>query len=532
MKLLTNKQIILLIAVVMFVVFAVTFVFTYLPSMGGGTPAKASGGIHFDETRATMDPMRNNLLMEVEMDVEHHHEFFFWNDSGDSVPLGLNSLGCQKCTEVAVAIAPEEQKRLTSEEVRRGAKDEILCRAAEALPKNCVAAQLVVFADHPLTKFLWCADYFWAKPAAAEKLSWQRLEKGDANGIAVHRYAVGLVRITWTKDRPGPASFTAGLWSGDGKPIQLKVEPRIVEPIQIAVLRDHKRTRPDQIDLGDPSRAETRTAEAGDLSPDTVRQIVFLCWSATRTGFSVVPQPGKTPCFTWGKPERLSNEECRNLENSQRRHVLCAYRVPLTIRERLDDKAFLDLGLFRYVIKMAVRDANGKELEPIEAWLTGRVRGEVTVITPKEREEDEANSGIISLGTFPARKGTSRDRVIRLESPLLDLQLVCDEEATAKFVEVELDEGVVRGTAKTWKMTVRVPPDRIAGSFPDRLPPGESCAIYLKMFRQDRPVQYIPAQLAVFNESPLTKLLWCADHFQAKPWKRLRIPVRGNATFQ
>ena len=145
--------------------------------------------------------------------------------------------------------------------------------------------------------------------------------------------------------------------------------------------------------------------------PDSERQVEFLCWSATRPKFSVVPQPAQTPCFAWGKPEQLSNEECQNLENSQHRHVLCAYRVPLTIKERLDDKNALDLGPFRYVIKMAVRDADGGELDPIGAWVTGMVRGEVTVITPQEKDKVEANSGYISLGYFPAKEGTPKDRV-------------------------------------------------------------------------------------------------------------------------
>ena len=35
----------------------------------------------------------------------------------------------------------------------------------EVLPRNYIAAQLAVFADHPLSKLWWCADYFWAKPS-------------------------------------------------------------------------------------------------------------------------------------------------------------------------------------------------------------------------------------------------------------------------------------------------------------------------------------------------------------------------------
>ena len=41
-----------------------------------------------------------------------------------------------------------------------------------ALPKNCFAAQLVMSRGPPLTKLLWCADYFWAKPQAPMYLSY------------------------------------------------------------------------------------------------------------------------------------------------------------------------------------------------------------------------------------------------------------------------------------------------------------------------------------------------------------------------
>ena len=41
----------------------------------------------------------------------------------------------------------------------------VVVAQGETLPRDYVVAQTITFADQPLSKILWCADYFWAKPS-------------------------------------------------------------------------------------------------------------------------------------------------------------------------------------------------------------------------------------------------------------------------------------------------------------------------------------------------------------------------------
>ncbi len=97
-----------------------------------------------------------------------------------------------------------------------------------------------------------------------------------------------------------------------------------------------------------------------------------------------------------------------------------------------------------------------------------------------------------------------------LKSTLPDVKLQYDAEKSAKFLKVHIDEGVPDGFGKLWNMKVSIEPNSVNGRFPDPDKPGDrDCAIYLNVYRQTGEMKQ-----------------------EDKPWRRIRIPVSGDAIFQ
>ena len=156
----------------------------------------------------------------------HAHDFWFKNENAQTLPLGFFYKTCQ-CTNILVWIAPADWKEVPKEEDRDKAVKEL---EAAAAPTDLME-----------------------RDAAAN----------------VPAGAVGVVRLTWKGDRPGPKTLSARLWMGE----------KGAGPTQDFNIRVNH--------IG-PLRANLDTDVGDDIIPESLPLTVRIpCWSSTRPKFSL-----------------------------------------------------------------------------------------------------------------------------------------------------------------------------------------------------------------------------------------------------
>src|SRR5262249_42480882 len=139
------------------------------------------------------------------------------------------------------------------------------------------------------------------------------------------------------------------------------------------------------------------------------------------------------------------------------RHVVCAYRISVTIHERLPNNGKqLDLGPFQRKLLLTT---DQEDFPTLELAVQGMVRGDVTVGTESERD-------MIVLKTFPFRKG--KEVTVPLESNQPDMKLTIDSKKP-DYLRVQLTEraDLASPGKKRWDLTVTVPPNSPAGQLKD-----------------------------------------------------------------
>jgi hypothetical protein len=273
--------------------------------------------------------------------------------------------------------------------------------------------------------------------------TWQVLRREDADGLTVPARASGAVRVSWRGEELGPKRLTAELRTasgeGEGTPITLEVPVNFVPPVRVA---------PEE-SLEEPPDGEIKI---GALGPGDTRTIRLIAWSSTRDQFALKPKAPADPHITCGPPERLGKAECARLERGHDTTVRCAYRVPVTVRERTADGQELDLG----PLSRQLEFVSDPDIETVVVSLGGSARGPVTV-------GDDADRGELSLGTFERGAGTSAAITLSTEERGLDLQV----ESAPEFIQARLREEKPRGSGgRAWRLTVTVPPDSLIGSIP------------------------------------------------------------------
>ncbi len=87
----------------------VTFVMVYLGGSRDNTPEKQALTLASLTFSAKKYPPDGGQVPTIEVKQVGHHDFWFSNDSGRDVTLGLNSKSC-KCTEVEVSIVSERRR--------------------------------------------------------------------------------------------------------------------------------------------------------------------------------------------------------------------------------------------------------------------------------------------------------------------------------------------------------------------------------------------------------------------------------------
>jgi hypothetical protein len=439
-------QLVLLTGILVAIVGGLTFVSHYntstrvpkSPTVGPGPEPGGGESIKFLAT-GTADEQ----APEWEHQVRGHRDYWFENTTTNPAEMSLKYQSCT-CSDVRVAsFSPDEwqelRKRAQSQEavlVREGDEDPLAGRARWTLLRT--------------------EDAKAPDPAAVTTLTVPAADKRPAGGV---------VRLSWKGDRLGPIRLTAELLTrplpaGRTALQRLEVPLVFVPPFGV-----------------DPS-----SATVPDLGYRSVERVSFRCFSSTRGDFKLaaevrLPRETKSdPCFRCtARP--LNDLERRALGEKMQSQVRCGYDVTVTIHERVEG-AQLDLGPFQRKVYLT----NGSEEVPGPV-LTGMVRGEVQVGTPDDKDQ-------VTLGAFPAARGTEKSVWVFTDRPALRLRL---DGWTPSYLEVRLEEAKQEqgGGRGRWNLHVKVPPKSLAGAMP------AGSAVYLQT--------------------------------QGDPPRRIRIPVTGIA---
>jgi hypothetical protein len=448
------KQLLILAVVLVVLVFVVTFASQYLGSGVQETPAPLPGpvGTHLSFPEGKVyPPLKENDEPEFVLVQEQNpgfRDFWFENISGQPLQLGLSRAGCT-CSKVEVCVLPEEEWK----------KRPAAARSTQAEPD--------------------------------ETLTWSTLLEypKDRKGVPVPVGAGGWLRLRWDGRKSGPQQLTANIWTetrdSEYANAPLSVAVTFLDPV---IVQDEESAR-------DPARWQLKLDEKrlGRLEPGVERQAIFLCWSATRDQFIVKPRDTGHACVRTGEPIPLSAAERKQLAELFKLPVKSAYRVPVSVRESMNDTQ-LDLGNFRYRVSLDT-DAGARSV-----FVSGEVEGAVTVVTPDGRSQ-------VDIGKFPARE--DMEVVVNLTTNDSHLKLKLDPGPNKRgpFFQVKEPEEIKEAVGKRWKVEVKIPAGSAEGRFPNPNKPGfepDDCSIYLAIYR--------------------------SDEAGNKPWRRIRVPIVGEAT--
>jgi hypothetical protein len=417
------KQMAILTATVVALVVIVTLVKVGLGGLAGGggqqgpTVELTKPHLNFTTTRGPASPFDDKIMPDREAKVEGHHDFWFANENDAPVELFVTKVSCNRCLTVKVGLAPEG--------------------ATEA-------------------------------PAPESGVDWKALEteevRDNAKGTTVPAKRGGWVRLTWKDEEASGKILSADLRTtsvGHAPNVRLEFGAVFVEPVRV-------------LPEGNPPELDVGMLASGDDRPHV---FWFTVYSSTRASFSLEAESevnqARHPFVTCGTPVKLSDEECRAREKEHKRAFLCAYKVPLTVRERLKDGHEHDLGPFRTGVTLK-SDALEDDLA---LYVHGTVRTGGLRVVGDEKEEDR-----VVLGTF--RRDIETVKTVRVETPR-GTALKLDRKP--EFMDVELkDESDNAG--KTWALTVTVKANTVNGRFPRLDDPAlRDTSIYLKA--NERPLR-------------------------------------------
>ncbi len=297
--------------------------------------------------------------------------------------------------------------------------------------------------------------------------------ENDGQPVSIPAGTLGWVRLTWkgqdASDKQLP--MTMRLWtSRTGSNSQADVT------LMAAIFPRHPLRVADN-DL----RGKVLGGEDG-LSPtdDQPYTDKIIGWSPTLdhpvVTREVVGGVGNTHAdpFTLGAVEFLNPDQCAALANEVKDVVRSAFRIPVIIRAKGEDgKTPIDYGRFRRRVRLNVE--GGSKDDVVEVVLEGRINGPLEVVRGTDLVD------YVDFRTFN-RSAPSETKEFKVRS-LDDTKLILavDEQRTAKFLEVTLEEPMQEGPSRLWTLKVRVKPNSVQGHFPDEKDPNyRDCAIYLR----------------------------------------------------
>jgi hypothetical protein len=406
----------------------ITFVTVYLgggSNAGSEVPTETPPALTF-AAKIYPQPGQKPLITEVRQ--RGQQDYWFLNDSGQKVNVGLNEKGCT-CSEVEVTLAPETwHVRIFGDAASNAFR--LPPRGLDSLTTWMAAQQREhLFPELP--------DY-----------EATTLVLNKDNSIEVPAGVLGRVRLSWRQTEAKPLLTFADLWMGrreGGARARLDAGVKIAEPMEVS-----KEITVRSVDIRDLEKMKDGT------------EVAILCWSMTRRSFHINVKihdrlKAEADPIEVGEPIPLTREEIQQLEGTDQNMltVLSGYRIPVRVRAKGKDGTPIDWGFFRRYIELTSPDEG---IEPVQVRVTGEVRGDVTLDGGKE-------GGAINLGPFPRSRSKRGTIVLRTDEDKLDLRL--DAKRLPEYLKAWLDpvEQTPAGS-RLWKLHVEVPPRAAQGEFP------------------------------------------------------------------
>jgi hypothetical protein len=443
-----QSQWIFAVAVLIVMVFAVTFAMNYL----GGTPDK------LPDTDGNLGPRYELAFIEKmfppdgfgPVDRENktlgHCDFWFQNPHDVSFKAGLIGQSC-KCTEVRIFLLPSEASQK-------------------------IASCATGFAGLVFSNALNGATFMQLAVPELQRGATEYEILKDKEAVDIEPKAIGWVRMLYKGEKPGAMGLKAAVWTGN------KESPMLAELAVRLTFHDGMRVQP-ALAVG--------TITDNDLAAGVKRYI--YCFSSTRRQLNVEAMAAtirknnpKSDPFQVGAPEMLNLEEVLKLEkevagsqgdpseNAARASLLCAYRIPITLKAMSEDGTTpFDLGPFRRRVLVNCPEFH---MEPRSVIVVGRVKGVIDL-------QSEEEGGDIQFRVFKSSRGRRVQLIITSE--VSDLKLEVDHKQTSEFLKADIEPMKSADKRGTWTLHAEVIPNKAFGNFPRKDDPlFEDCAVYLK----------------------------------------------------
>jgi hypothetical protein len=396
-------------------------------------------------------PREEDKVQTTEVGKVGHQDYWFVNEGGQEVLVGLNEKGCT-CSEVELTVAPPSWMPY-------------LVRSAVVQ-----ALQYPLRGWDNVVSLVVATDRTHLFPELPDAQGTMLTREFSAN---VPAGAVGRVRLSWRQEQVKPLRTYADVWIGRiGGPANARLETgvRISLPMEV-----NKEVTIDAV-----TERELEKMEADKTERSRRGRGWIVCFSLTRPYFRLKaevvherPQDAKSDPIEVGEPIPLEPEVLRRMEEKQeamhRLTALYGYRIPVTVRPRAQDGTPMEWGRFHRVVQLSSPDPG---IDPVQIKVMGEVVGDISVGVGDE-------AGAINLGPF--RKSQGAHRSINLETDEKNIDLELDQKRKPKYLNVNLSNPQDTGSHRSWVLRVEVPPRAAQGEFPRADNPDyRDSAIYVK----------------------------------------------------
>lgn len=393
-------------------------------------------------------PQEGEPPLVTEVQQHGHQDFWFVNESGQNLEVGLNSKGCT-CSEVEIALAPESW---------RAYGDCMSSTQALQLPLRRLEGLTMLAA-------LNAREHRFPELAGTNASS---LLLTKENAFLVPAGALGRVRLSWQQPQARTLNTFADLWIGQrGGAVNARIDARVLvsDPVVIAVR---------EVTLPSVSIRELEYLE----KEKTGQRGWIICGSLTRQHVQAQAEllrdgikPEADP-FEVGAPLPLDKADLSKLAKEfgdKMPTILAGLKFPVTLKAHAKDGTPAQWGHFLRNVKMTSEEG----AEPVVVPVTGRVLGDVSI------GEAGKVRGTLDLGPFPRKRGTNGTVILQTDEKQLQLEL--DKTRSADYFKATLSEPEETAAGhRLWKLRVEVPPGAAQGEFPRADPRYRDSAVYIK----------------------------------------------------
>lgn len=403
-------------------------------------------------------PQKEEKALITEVHQPGYQDFWFLNESGHNLTVGLLDKGCT-CSQVQITLAPPSWCAYG-----------VRVTATQALQLPLHGMDLMPIRMDRLTMMavLTTRDQLFPD-LPAETESSMTLIKGSPQGFTVPAESMGRIRLSWEQPISRKLDTYATLWIGNPSGTvntRLDAHVNIVDPVLLAAK-----------ELKFPA---VTTHELEELEKQNSGQRIWIiCGSMTRSHFDIKAEllhediKAESDPVEIGAPVPLDKADYRKLaeEHGEKMPtIISGLKIPVTLKARAKDGTPAEWGYFSRYIRMIADGGN----ESVAVQLDGQVLGAVSI------SEMGKVRGSLDLGPFPRKRGTQGS--INLETDAKDLDLELDTTRLPEFLKASLKKlSETGGGHRVWQLRVVVPPDKARGEFPrPRDPLYRDSAVYVK----------------------------------------------------